>query len=123
MKQTPLTNEDLVFQYFKYVETKDLEGLLALFDHDAVVHEPFSKSATLKGKSSIEPFMKVAMMANSNLKRTIEIEKKPSKANVVNPNKVVALITFERGDRIRGRFSFEFVPETKKIKSLDIEFL
>ena len=119
----PLTNEDIVFQYFKFIENKDIDGILDLFDYDAVVHEPFSNiTGGLKGRSSIEPFLKVAIMANSSLQRTIKIEK-PSKPNA---NKITALITFEKGDKMKGRFTFEFEDDPaggKKIKSLDIEFL
>jgi hypothetical protein len=111
----------VVFQYFRHIERKDLESLLALFEYDAVVYEPFSKTAALEGKASIEPFLKVAIMANTSLKRTIEIEKQDS--GNVNPNRVIALITFEKGDKVKGRFTFEFNPETKKIKFLRIEFL
>jgi ketosteroid isomerase-like protein len=126
VKQTsPLSNEDIVFQYFRCIEKKDLEGALSLFDYDAVIYEPFSKSAALKGKSSIEPFLKVAMMANNSLKRTIKIEKPSSMSSgdANNASRVVALITFEKGDKVRGRFTFEFDTERKKIRVLHIEFL
>jgi hypothetical protein len=118
----PLTDEEMILQYFKYIGNKDLAGILELFDYDAVIHEPFSKSQSLNGRSAIEPFLRVAMMANSGLQRNIKIEK-PSNGKA--ENMAVALITFERGDRIRGRFTFEFTSEAniKKIKSLRIEFL
>ncbi|HXV46293.1 MAG TPA: nuclear transport factor 2 family protein [Nitrososphaera sp.] len=119
-----LTSEEVVYQYFKCIDTRDLSGTLDLFDYDAVVHEPFSNiTGGLKGRSSIEPFLKVAMMANSSLQRTIKFEKPSGK---VNSNKITALITFEKGDRVKGRFTFEFENGTvgpKKIKSLNIEFL
>jgi hypothetical protein len=54
--------------------SKDLEGMLELFDHDAIVYEPFSKEEGLYGISAIEPFLKVAMMANSELRRTVKME-------------------------------------------------
>ena len=76
----------------------------------------------MRGKSSIEPFLKVAMMANSSLQRTIKIEK-PSKTN---SDRIVALITFEKGDKVKSKFTFEFADDAtdgKKIKSLHIEFL
>ena len=120
----PLTSEEMVFHYFKCIDTKDLSSILDLFDYDAVVHEPFSNiTGGLKGRSSIEPFLKVAMMANSSLQRTIKFEKHSGKAD---SNKITALITFEKGDRVKGRFTFEFEDDDagrKKIKSLDIEFL
>jgi len=120
----PLTGEEMVQQYFKCIDTKDLGGILDLFDYDAVVYEPFSNiTGGLKGRSSIEPFLKVAMMANSSLQRTIKFEKPSGKAD---PNKITALVTFEKGDKVKGRFTFEFEDEPagrKKIKSLNIEFL
>ena len=117
----PLTGEEMIQQYFKCIDAKDRGGILDLFDYDAVVYEPFSNiTGGLKGKSSIEPFLKVAMMANSNLQRTIKIEK-PTK-----PNKITALITFEKGDKVKSKFTFEFEDDpagSKKIRSLNIEFL
>jgi hypothetical protein len=87
-----------------------------------VVYEPFSKiTEGLKGRSSIEPFLKVAIMANSNLQRKIKIEKSSK------PNKITALVTFEKGDKVKSKFTFEFQDDDqasgKKIKSLHIEFL
>lgn len=121
----PVTGEEVVQQYFRCIEDKDLDGLLDLFDYDATVKEPFSNIAGgLKGRSSIEPFLKVAMMANSKLRRKIKLEKPIS--GKADSNKVVAMVTFEKGDKVRGKFSFEFenTPEGgKKIKSLRIEFL
>src|SRR5690606_2203590 len=113
--------EAVIGRYFKCIDTKDLSGILDLFDYDAVVHERFSNvSGGLNGRTSIEPFLKVAMMANSSLQRTIKIEKS------TKPNTVIALITFEKGDKVKGKFTFQFEDDPvsgKKIKSLNIEFL
>ena len=121
----PLTGEEIVARYFRYIESKDLDGLLDLFDYDAVVYEPFSKvGGGLHGRSAIEPFLKVAMMANSELRHTVKIEK-TTKANN-NNNEITALITFEKGEKVKGRFTFEFTENEsweKRIKSLHIEFL
>ena len=120
----PLSGEEIVVRYFKCMDSRDLEGMLDLFDYDAVVYEPFSKVEGLHGKSAIEPFLKVALMANSELQRKIKIEKIK---NPNNNNSIVALITFEKGKQIKGRFTFEFTHDEdskeKKIKSLHIEFL
>ncbi len=117
----PFTGEQIVARYFRCIDSKDLDGMLDLFDYDAMVYEPFSNiTGGLKGRSSIEPFLKVAMMANSNLRRTIKIEK-PSK-----PNKITALVTYEKGDKVTSKLTFEFEDDEaggKKIKSLHIEFL
>lgn len=117
----PLTGEQIVARYFRCIDTKDLDGILELFDYDAEVYEPFSNIiGGLKGRSSIEPFLKVAMMANNNLRRTINIQK-PNK-----PNSITALVMFEKGDKVKSKFTFEFQDDDgsrKKIKSLRIEFL
>jgi hypothetical protein len=109
--------EDVVRRFFKLMESKVMEDLLNLFEYDAVVHEPFSKEKGLHGRSEIEPFLKVAMMASGNLRRKIEIEKFNG-----NDNMVSALVTFERGDKLKGRFTFELDSASKKIRSLDIQF-
>ena len=117
----PLTGKQIVARYFRCIDTKDLDGILELFDYDAEVYEPFSNiTGGLKGRSSIEPFLKVAMMANNNLRRTINIQK-PNK-----PNSITALVMFEKGDKVKSKFTFEFQDDDgsrKKIKSLRIEFL
>ena len=119
----PLTGEEIVARYFRYMDIKDLDGMLDLFDYEAVVYEPFSKVEELHGRSAIEPFFKVAMMANNELRRTIKIEK-AKKAD--NNNEITALTTFEKGDKVKGRLTFEFIEDDsgeKRIKSLHIEFL
>ena len=119
----PLSGEEIVARYFKCMDSRDLEGMLELFDYDAVVYEPFSKVEGLHGRSAIEPFLKVAMMANSELRRSVKIEK----TQETNNNEITALITFEKGEKVKGRFTFEFTNDgdysEKKIKSLHIEFL
>jgi hypothetical protein len=120
----PLTGEEIVARYFRYMDNKDLDGILDLFDYDAVVYEPFSKVEELQGRSAIEPFFKVAMMANNELRRTIKIEK--TKKAINNNNEITALTTFEKGDKVKGRFTFEFIENDsgeKRVKSLHIEFL
>ena len=117
----PLTGKQIVARYFRCIDTKDLDGILELFDYDAEVYEPFSNIiGGLKGRSSIEPFLKVAMMANNNLRRTINIQK-PNK-----PNSITALVMCEKGDKEKSKFTFELQYDDgrrKKIKSLRIEFL
>jgi hypothetical protein len=86
------------------------------------VYEPFSKVGELHGRSAIEPFLKVAMMANSELRHTVKIEKTMR----TNNNEITALVTFEKGEKVKGRFMFEFTEDDlgeKRIKSLHIEFL
>jgi ketosteroid isomerase-like protein len=123
----PPSGEQIVARYFKCMDSKDLDGMLELFDYDAVVYEPFSKVNGLHGRSAIEPFLKVAMMANRDLRRTVKIEKKVKKESDNNNEIIAALITFEKGEKVKGRFTFEFTDRDdsgeKMIKSLHIEFL
>lgn len=120
-ERVSLANEEIIHQYFKFIDDKDLSSIIDLFDYDAVVYEPFSNiTGGLRGRSSIEPFLRVAMMANSNFERTIVIEK-PAK-----PMKATALVTFKKGGKVKGKFTFGFEDGSgggKKIKSLRIEFI
>ena len=118
-------DKDIVFEYFRLIKNKDIEHLINLFAYDAVVYEPFSKLAGgLRGRSAIESFLKVAIMANDALKHEIIIEKKPQTTTIYdnlgnkddnkisygksNSNKsITALVTFERGDSATARFTFE----------------
>ena len=116
-----LTNEQMVYQYFNLISQKDVKGLLDLFIDDAIVYEPFSNSSQgLQGKSSIENFMKVVVMANAGLRReSIEFAEKTE-------NSITAMVMFERGGRVEGKLMFNFVIDPvageKKIKMLRIEF-
>ncbi|HEX6067307.1 MAG TPA: nuclear transport factor 2 family protein [Nitrososphaera sp.] len=112
-----MSNEDIVRRYFKLIESKNLDDLVDMFDYEAVLKEPFSNMSELKGSSEIAAFLKVALMANSDMRRKLEI-----KANAKN-GKTRALVTFEKGDKLKGQFTFDIDPETKKITALKIEFL
>ena len=39
----PLTDEDIVHEYFRLIKAKDMYRLLDLFTYDAVIYEPFSR--------------------------------------------------------------------------------
>jgi hypothetical protein len=123
-EKKPLTSKDIVFHYFQCIHNKDIDGILELFDSDAVIFEPFSKTGSLRGKYDIGPFLKVAMMANTGFSREIKIDKMDNEVGC-NDNRISALVTFERGSKVTGRFTFEFTndSDTKKIKSLHIEFV
>jgi hypothetical protein len=58
-------------------------------------------------------------MANTDLLREIEIEK-PTNGH---KNQLSALVTFEKGGKVNGRFTFELDPESRKIKKLKIQFV
>jgi hypothetical protein len=117
----PLTGEQIVAHFFRCIDSKDVDGILDLFDYNAIIYEPFSNiTGGLKGKSSIESFLKVVIMASNNLQRRVKFE------NTSRPDRIKVLITFEKGGRVKSLFTFEFQDNEgneKKIKSLRIEFL
>lgn len=120
-----LTNREMVNEYFRRVTEKDVGGLLQLFDEDAVVFEPFSNiKGGLVGRTVIENFLKVVVMANAGFKRTIRFVDE-------SEDRITAIVTFERGDSVTGKFAFSFiirsnsdgVQVSKKISALRIEFI
>jgi hypothetical protein len=124
------------------MQNKNIDGLKDLFWSDAIVYEPFSKvEQGLKGWSQIEPFLKVAIMANESLSNKITFEESSRIRNEDqhgekdNGNRrsdiVEALVTFQRDNVITAKFSFELSnqfntidnSEQKKIKTLRIQFI
>ena len=152
-KKFVYNNEDIVFEYFKLIKNKDIEGLMELFAPDAIVYEPFSKiTGGLKGKRAIESFLRVAVMANDTLQHQIVLEKEAnldepksdyrgssnnkSDNNNNNINLITALVKFEKGDSVKARFTFELASDNSgndngatagqkynRIKTLHIQFL
>jgi hypothetical protein len=114
-----------VFEYFKLIKNKDIESLMKLFSPDAIIYEPFSKlRGGISGRQTIESFLRIVIMANDELQYHIIIE---SISNIKNRytiddshnhgNKniciscshlkvVNALISFEKGDSLKARFTF-----------------
>lgn len=137
------TNKEIISQYFRLLQSKDIDGLKNLFWHDAIVYEPFSKiEHGLIGWSQIEPFLKVAIMANESLSSKIIVKDpglikdknlKDKQDNNANENSdiVEALVTFQKDKSIEAKFRFELSNQTntvdssrqKKIKALHIQFI
>lgn len=121
-KKRRLPNNDkyIVFEYFRLIKNKDIKHLLDLFAYDAIIYEPFSKlTEGLRGRSAIESFLKVVIMANDALQHHVIIENKSDShienADTMNGNNtsydnrnnkiLTALVTFERGDSVKARFT------------------
>lgn len=54
-----LDAETWALEVVKRFASKNLDGLLDLFDDDAILYEPFSTQEILNGLSEITPFLKV----------------------------------------------------------------
>ena len=100
-----------------------VEELLELFADDVTIYEPFSKKEEgLHGKPAIRSFLNMMMTlaSDDSLRYDISIEEDKS-------DKVVALVIFEKGDKIEARFSFEMSAadkeKDKKINVVRVEFL
>jgi hypothetical protein len=137
-----LTNKEIVSQYFRLLQNKDIDGLKDIFWSDATVYEPFSKlEHGLRGWSQIEPFLKVAIMVNESLSNKIAFEESrriknkdlnDEEKNTSDSNNdiVEALVTFQKDNVIKAKFRFELSnqantvddSERKKIKALRIQF-
>lgn len=152
-RRLPINDKYIVFEYFRLIKNKDIKHLLDLFAYDAIIYEPFSKlTGGLRGRSSIESFLKVVIMANDALQHHIIIENKSDNhmenADTMNGNNtsyddrnnkvVAALVTFKRGDSVKARFTFQldsqdvkdinnpfhvYNSKQKKIKTLHIQFI
>jgi len=126
-------NKSVAYEYFKHLKNKNITRLLNLFADDVTIHEPFvccNINEGLKGKSAIKPFLEIAMIASDGMRQEIEFEKSRTNKNDAK-NQVTALVTFEKGGRVRTRYNFELSTESdsdvrhqgKKIETLRIEFI
>lgn len=126
-----LVRVDTIYEYFRLTRNKDINKLLDLFTDGATIYEPFSNlHGGLRGKSTIKPFLEIALMANDGLQHKIEIEQPKQQelqSNTDKEDQVTALVTFQRGEIIQARFTFQLDKVTKhrmnKIQSLRIEFI
>jgi hypothetical protein len=125
------TGEAKIYEYFRFIKNKDIDKLLSLFT-DAIIYEPFSKAGDtdgLQGRTAIESFLNIAIMANSGSIHQIEIIKSDRKVCNNNNNQITANVTFERGGKVKAKFIFEFSSDSlnfhkqEKIQSLRIEFI
>lgn len=116
------TNQKLVFECFKLASQNKIEELLELFADDVIIYEPFSKKEEgLHGKPAVRSYLNMMTLASDDsLHYNISIEED-------NNDKIVALVVFEKGDKITAKFAFEITPskdnKNKKIRVVRVEFL
>ena len=113
----------LVSEYFERIQAGDLKGLLNLFSNDSIIFEPFSNTKYLRGKLEIEPFLETVILINKGMKYEIKMTRDQNN----DDDRVVALVTFQRGGSVTARFSFQLNYNGQErettIKSLKIEFI
>lgn len=116
------TNQKLVFECFKLASQNKIEELLELFADDVIIYEPFSKKEEgLHGKPAVRSYLNMMTLASDDsLHYNISIEEDSN-------DKIVALVVFEKGDKITAKFAFEITPskdnKNKKIRVVRVEFL
>ena len=118
------SEEFVVREYFGRIRSGDVEGILNLFSDDAVIHEPFSKSKHLSGKSEIEPFLNSVIMANQGLDYGLKIAKEKQEDNTA----LIANVIFRKEGSIRCRITFELEntkadKSVRRIRLMNIEFI
>jgi hypothetical protein len=130
-------NESIVYEYFRLIKNKRINAVLDLFADDAIIYEPFSNiNGGLKGKGSIKSFLEVVMTASDGLRHEIEFVNVHSTTNMKDndkeENQAIVLVTFERGEKVQARYTFELTSvqehddyrdRGKKIQILHIEFI
>jgi hypothetical protein len=151
----------IVLKYFHLIDEKDMHSLLNLFTDDCIIYEPFSRGQSsydndgigktrLKGRSEIESFFHVVMMASDGLEHQIEFIDNPINnyeqiGDIVTSTTssiVTALATFygnKGGDKLNERLTFHIISKVndntndittqknnsdtnRKIKTLWIQF-
>jgi hypothetical protein len=118
----------IVLKYFRLIDEKDMYSLLNVFTDDCVIYEPFSRERPsydnggigkngLRGKSEIESFFHVVMMASDGLQQRDDI------VNSKSSSIVSALATFYRNkgeDELKERLTFHTVSKENDDNTNDI---
>jgi hypothetical protein len=131
-----MTNDDnksLVFEYFRMIKEKDIDGLLGLFSYDAAIYEPFSKLSTavagsgFRERTTMEAFFQVSAMIIEGLEYditlqgeievgeeyTISSSSSKSNNNITRKDQkssiITALVRFKRGRSASAIFAFETI--------------
>jgi ketosteroid isomerase-like protein len=116
--------ESVVRDYFYKLQNGDIVGLLNMFSDNAVIHEPFSKLKSLRGRSEIESFLKTVIMVNSGMHQELKIERSEHETS---KNQIVVTAIFHKGNSIKCRFIFELdgykEMDRGMIQSLAIHFI
>lgn len=91
-------NRRIVSDYFHLINEKDMQGLLNLFADDCVIYEPLGKGNLLhnnlrekihlKGKSEIESFFNIVMMASDGFQYQIEFIDEPIDMDFDEPSDI-----------------------------------
>ena len=91
-------NRRIVSDYFHLINEKDMQGLLNLFADDCVIYEPLGKGTLLhndlrekiflKGKSEIESFFNIVMMASDGFQYQIEFIDEPINMDYNQPSDI-----------------------------------
>jgi hypothetical protein len=77
-----LEARSIVSRYFNYLERKDIDRLLLLFDDEAEIYEPISKHGVASGRTAIEMFLKFMTGINARLEYKIKSVIPPSSPKV-----------------------------------------
>lgn len=116
-----VSNEQMVYDYFKFIDRKDLGSLLRLFAEDAIVYEPFSNEEEgLKGKDVIQDFLLITILADAGTYRTIEFSNgyhDGGKTEGKETDEISAVVMFGSNSAMKGKFNFKFIIETEVLEN------
>jgi hypothetical protein len=75
-----------------------------MFSDNAIIHEPFSKLKSVRGRSEIESFLKTVIMVNRSMHQELKIERSEHESS---KNQIVVTAIFHKVNSIKCRFIFE----------------
>lgn len=119
--QTPMGElESWTLECIKRFSKMDVDYLLDLFDDDATVYEPFSKTGIVNGRAELESFLKVFCKYSSFVTdmRTVKVS-----AMKNAPNSTTAIVGIKRGFDAKFILDFDFEKQAsgkRKIKKMKV---
>lgn len=116
----PKNERDMIRRFFKLVQSRKFSNFETVFEHDAVVSEPFSQAAHLRGKSEIQPFLEILLPSNNATQLGVKVETIRETVD----HKMAAFVSLDPADpKSRCRLVFDLNPESKKIRRLEVQII
>lgn len=121
ISKPPRTEKDMIRRFFKLVQSRKFSNFDNIFEHDAVVREPFSQAAHLQGRGEIQPFLEIVLSPPTNVTQP---RVKIGRIGETLDHRMAALVSFDtRTSKPQCRLVFDLNPESKKIRKLEVEII
>ena len=120
ISKPPRTEKDMIKRFFKLVQSRKFSNFDNIFEYDAVVREPFSQAAHLRGRAEIQSFLEIVLSPTNVTQPGVKV----GRILETHDHKMAAFVSLDpAGNKSKCRLIFDLNPESKKIRKLEVEII